>query len=298
MTQSIGNWRAEGSLALVAFVWGATFVLVKSALDDVSALLFLALRFTLAGTALLIAYHRKLSGAFASRALVWQGGLLAGVCLFGGYAFQTLGLRFTTPSKSAFLTGMAIVMVPLLSAAFYRVAPLAAEVAGVAVAAVGMGLMTLQGADLRLAPGDALTLVGSVFFGLHIIVIGHYAPRIGFQPLSLIQVGLAAALGWATCRTLETPHIAWSSTVVAALLVTGLFATAAAFTIQAWAQQRTGPTRTALILALEPVFAWLTSFLVLREILSWRSAAGAALILAGILTVELKPLARRGHPSV
>lgn len=298
MKQSNSNWRAEVSLALVAFVWGATFVLVKSALDDVSALLFLALRFTLAGAALLIAYHRKLSGAFAPGALVWQGGLLAGVCLFGGYAFQTLGLRFTTPSKSAFLTGMAIVMVPLLNAVFYRVAPLAAEVAGVAVAAAGMGLMTLESADLRLAPGDALTLVGSVFFGLHIIAIGHYAPRTGFQPLTLIQVGLAAVLGWTTCRTLETPHIAWSGTVAAALLVTGLFATAAAFTIQAWAQQRTGPTRTALILALEPVFAWLTSFLVLREVLSWRSAGGAALILAGILAVELKPLARRGHPSV
>jgi len=292
ISQSIQDWRAELALVLVAFVWGSTFVLVKSALAEVSTLLFLALRFTLAGGVLAIAYRGKLSGLFAGRGSGLRGGWPAGLCIFGGYFFQTFGLRLTTPSQSAFLTGLAIVLVPALGALVYRVAPRPAVAAGVVTALVGMGLMTIEGPDLDFNRGDLLTLAGAVFFAAHVLVLGHYSPREGFERLSVLQVSTAALLALSTCWWAEDVYIIWSSTVLLALGVTGLLATAAAFTVQAWAQQHTTPTRTALIFALEPVFAAATSYLLRGEVLSGRGLAGAALILAGILIVELKPRRR------
>ena len=273
----------------VAFVWGSTFVLVKSALAEISTLLFLALRFSLAGVVLAIAYRGKLPGLFAGRGSGLKGGALAGLCIFGGYLFQTFGLRLTTPSNSAFLTGLAIVLVPVLGALVYRVAPRLPEAAGVVTALVGMGLMTIEGPDLEFRLGDLLTVGGAVFFAVHVLVLGHFSPREGFERLSVLQVSTAALLALSTCWWAEDVYVAWSPTVLLALGVTGLLATAGAFTIQAWAQQHTTPTRTALIFALEPVFAAATSCLLLGEVLTGRGFAGAALILAGILTVELKP---------
>ena len=286
---------AEASLIFVAFVWGSTFVLVKSALADVSTLLFLALRFLLAGLVLTIAYRRRLAGILEGGFDRFRGGVLVGLFLFGGYAFQTFGLRMTTASKSAFLTGLAIPMVPLLSSLVYRITPKVSEGVGVGIATLGMALMTLRGGDLGVNSGDLLTIVGALFFALHILAVGHYSRRSGFERLSVLQVSTAAVLSLATFWWAEEVYIEWSSTVLIALAVTGLFATAAAFTIQAWAQQHTSPTRTSLIFAFEPVFAWATSFLVLGEILPGRVAAGAGLIFAGILLVELKPGAGRRH---
>ena len=288
--------RAEFALVFVALIWGSTFVLVKSALSDVSTLLFLSLRFSFAGVVLGIVYRRKLSGVFSRRGSKLKGGVVVGICIFSGYMFQTFGLRLTTPSKSAFLTGMFIVLVPLLHAVIYRVTPRPSERVGVVVALLGMGLMTLDGTQLSANPGDLLTLVGAFFYALHVIALGHFAPRDGFERLSVLQTTTAAALGLSTFWWVETPFIEWTATVLLALAVTGLFATAVAFSLQSWAQQHTSPTRTALILALEPVFAGATSFLLLGEVLSGRALAGAALILVGILLVELKPLGRKNHP--
>lgn len=288
-------WRADLALAGIALIWGATFVLVKQALQDVSTLLFLALRFALATLALGAAF-RPLPGKFHPRRTLLAGGVLAGLCLTAGYVFQTLGLRYTTPSKSAFITGLSIVLVPVLGAAWYRRPPALPEIAGIAAATAGLGLMTLDWNTLRIHRGDLLTLACAAAFAAHILVVGHYASRVSFQALALLQVATTAALALASCWWLESPLIRWTPGVFIALLVTGLLATALAFSLQAWAQQHTTPTHTALIFALEPVFAWLTSFLLLREILSPQAALGAVLILAGILLVELKPFSSRNVP--
>jgi drug/metabolite transporter (DMT)-like permease len=284
------NWRAEAALVFITLVWGATFVLVKSALADVSTLLFLALRFSLAALVLAIAYRGRLAGRLGRGKSMVKGGLLAGFFLFGGYVFQTLGLRFTTPSKSAFLTGLMVVLVPLLGAAVYRVAPRLSEGLGVSIAAVGMGLLTMKGASFSVNPGDLLTVVGAFAFALHVLTVGHYSREAGFAGLAVVQVAMAAALAVSTFWWAEPVHIRWTPTLAAALVVTGLLATALAFTVQAWAQQHTTATRTVLIFALEPVFAWATSYLATGEVLGARSAVGAGLILTGIILVELKPL--------
>ena len=275
-------WSADAALAGNTLIWGCTFVLVQTALKHITPILFLAIRFSIATLALLLLFRGR------ARLIPTRGGLITGGCLFAGYLFQTVGLQFTTASKSAFITGLAIPLVPLLSSVVYFNRPRFFELVGALCATSGMGLMTLQGDHLAIGRGDLLTFFCAVAFAAHIIAVGHFSNRTGFESLSVMQVAVSAALGLATFWWAETPGLHLTPVVLGALVVTGLLATALAFTIQAWAQQHTTVTRTALIYSLEPVIAWLTSFCLLGEVLSRRAVVGAALILCGILIVELK----------
>jgi drug/metabolite transporter (DMT)-like permease len=289
--KAVRTWRADAALAGNTLIWGSTFVLVQSALKDISPVLFLAIRFGIATAALALLFRGR------AQYRPTPGGLIAGACLFAGYLFQTVGLQFTTASKSAFITGLAIPLVPLLTSLVYLSRPRFFELAGVICATAGMGLMTLQGETLRIGRGDLLTFFCAVAFAAHIIALAHYSGRVSFESLSFMQVAAAAALGISTFWWMETPVLRLSPLVVVALGVTGLLATALAFTVQAWAQQHTTATRTALIYSLEPVVAWFTSFWLLGERLSRRAALGAALILSGILVVELKRAYATEHLS-
>jgi drug/metabolite transporter (DMT)-like permease len=279
--------RAEAALIANTIIWGSTFVLVKQALRDVSPVLFLALRFTLAAAVLLVLFRGSWSHPRNPR---WSltGGALAGTFLFSGYAFQTIGLQFTTAPKSAFLTGLTSVMTPLLGAVVYRKKPRAVEVGGVLLATCGMALMTLPGATLAMNRGDLLTVCCAACYAAHILTLNRYSATASFELLATAQIVISALLAWSLFRGMETQYIRWTPGVWAAILITGVFATALAFTFQAWAQRYTTSTRTALIFMLEPVFAWITSYLLTGETLSARAAAGAGLILAGILAVEVK----------
>ena len=287
--------KADLSLVFIACVWGATFVLVKTALNDVSTLLFLTLRFSLAAAALAIVFRRDLR---LTPELTYsiKAGILAGFCLFSGYVLQTFGLKFTSASKAAFLTGLYIPLVPVLGALVYRKTPGASEVAGVIAAAIGMGLMTVQKDALRIGLGDLLVIGCAVAFAFHILVLGHFTKQANLGILSLTQIATGAVMGGLTCWWAEPARVRWTSNVWIALLVTSLLATALAFALQTWAQRHTSATRTALIFALEPVFAWATSYFLAGEVLSPRAMAGAALILGGLLIVELKPFGMVRHP--
>jgi drug/metabolite transporter (DMT)-like permease len=222
---------------------------------------------------------------------------MAGLFLFAGFFLQTEGLRLTTPPKSAFLTGLCTVMVPFLAMLVYKTRPQVSEVVGVLVATLGMGLMTLEGSIGSISRGDVLTLLGAIAFAAHIVTLGHFSKRVSFELLSITQVGAAALAALSLVWWVETPRIEWQPVVVWAILIAGLLCTALAFTIQAWAQRFTTSTRTALIYALEPVVAWITSFVIAGEGLAGRAAIGAALILAGVLLVETKPLGSMAHPK-
>ena len=283
--------KADAALAFNALVWGTTFVLNKEALHYISPLLLLAARFTLAGLALVVLYQRAVRVQIVA-GIAW-GGCLAGLFLFGGFAFQTIGLKYTSPTKSAFITGLCTVMVPLLAALVYRSRPRVSELVGVSVATIGMGLLTLEGPFGSIGRGDLLTLLGAAAFAAHIVTLGHYSASVGFELLSVAQVSAAAVSALSLFWWVEPIQVQWQPVVIWAILITGLLCTAAAFTVQAWAQRFTSSTRTALIYALEPVFAWMTSWIVLGESLSGRAAGGAVLILAGVLLVEVKPFPSR-----
>jgi len=291
--------RARAELALVAnaVMWGATFVLVKGALGNISPALFLAVRFSVATAALLVLFRKVWKNPLPWRSLA--GGALTGIFLYCGYLLQTLGLRLTTPSRSAFITGLSTVLVPFLAALVYKVRPQVSEVVGVLVATAGMGFLTLEGSSFggSLSHGDWLTFACAIAFAAHIVTLGHFSEQMSFELLSVLQVGSAAVAALLFSRWVETPQVRWQPLVVWAIMITGLFATALAFTVQAWAQHYTTSTRTALIYALEPVFAWITSFCITGESLSGRAAAGAAMILSGVVLVEMKPFKTRLHPS-
>jgi drug/metabolite transporter (DMT)-like permease len=281
--------KAELALTGVVAIWGATFVLVKSALDDASTILFLGIRFTAAAILLAFVYRKHL------RRGPWWPGIGAAVLLFAGYATQTMGLRLTTAAKTGFITGLGVVLVPLICTFVYRVWPHPSELLGMLTATAGMGLLTLDGDSGAIAPGDLLVLACAVLFAGHTVWLAHFSRSGNFERISVIQIAGSAVLGLAFAPVLERPYLIQTPRLWIAIAVTAVFATAVAFTVLAWAQQYTTPTRTALIYSLEPVVAWATAYWVAGEVLSPRAIVGAVLILAGILVVELKPLGANRH---
>jgi drug/metabolite transporter (DMT)-like permease len=286
------RWQSDATLAAVTVIWGTTFVVVKSALSGISAAYFLALRFWIASACMALLFLRPFIASERRQVLRGlRGGAFAGVFLWMGYILQTFGLKYTSAGTSGFITGLYIVLVPLVGAVIYRKRPQASEIVGILIATAGMILLTLPSLKaMRPNIGDVLTLGCAGAFAVHLVVLGHYAQREHYEAVALGQILCAAVLS--TLALLwEPPRIMWSPNLVMALVLTGVFATAVAFSLQTWGQQYTSSTRTALIFALEPVFALATAVTFGNEGVTRVGLAGAALILGGILMVELKPIA-------
>ena len=251
----------------MALVWGATFVVVKRALGEISTVYFLALRFGLASLCMLVIFMPAfLRAERAEFRKGLQGGAVAGILLWLGYLLQTFGLKFTTAGKSGFLTGLYIVLVPPLGGLVYGKWPQLRELAAIVIAGTGMVVMTfpsLRGA-IAVNLGDLLTIGCAVAFAGHILLLSHYSKRGQVQAVAFGQI-LTAALLSTGSLLVERPVARWSSNVIFALVLTAIFATAVAFAIQTWGQRYTTATRTALIFALEPVFALATAVLVGNE---------------------------------
>jgi drug/metabolite transporter (DMT)-like permease len=283
--------RADLALGLCTLIWGATFVLVKDALADISVVVYIAVRFALSAALMAMIFWRSVRRL--NMKTLWAGAQI-GLCMFGGYMFQTAGLKFTTPAKAAFITGMSVVLVPLLLAAFGRRRITAWIWTGAASALAGLYFLTVPPEGLgALNRGDPIVFGCAVMFALHIIFIGRYVGEHSVGALAFLQVAttavlstfvlpLAAFAGW------EKPRVVWNTTVIVAVLVTSIGSTVIGFSLQTWAQQHTSPSHTAILVSLEPVFAAITSWLLATEHFGARTLTGAALILAGILLAELK----------
>jgi len=257
--------------------------MVKEAVAVFPVFAFLALRFTLAvlaTTPLLFAGK----GNLALREL--GAGCLVGLFLFAGYSLQTWGLRYTTSARAGFITGLSVVMVPVLSAIVLRRQPERGAVMGVMLAVLGLGLLSWQGG---LAPswGDLLVLGCAFAFASHIVALGKLAPKMHFGPLTFGQLMAVALLSLIMSGLLETPLPQLDGRVLGAAAFTGVLATTFAFGVQTAAQRFTSPTHTALIFAMEPVFAALFGFLLAGETLGLREGLGCLCILAGMITSEV-----------
>jgi drug/metabolite transporter (DMT)-like permease len=287
--------RADLALLMVAAIWGATFVMVKDALAFAGPFAFLTLRFWLATLLLapLLAWPAR-RAALSDRGLLRAGAVL-GLLLCAGYGFQTAGLQFTTPARAAFITGLSVVIVPLLSAGVLRKRIAPGVWLGVALATLGLALLSLGpevlagGALIQSStlPGDLLVLGCACVFGGHVFMAGEYAPRLDVLTLTWVQLGVAALL--AACLTvgLERPGLEQLGPVLPAAAFTGVFATVVAFTIQLRAQRFTPATHTALIFSTEPVFGALFAYLLAGEVLAPAAILGCGLILAGMLVAQL-----------
>ena len=288
---------ATPALLLVTAVWGLTFVQVKDAVAVYPLFAFLALRFAIASLTLAVPAATRVRSLGPSGAL---GGVVLGLLLAVGYALQTAGLERTTVSSAGFITGLYVVMTPVIAVLAFRLRVAWSVWAGVTLATAGLAM--LSGIEAGSPAGDALVLGGAAAFALQIVVLERYAPR--YDPLALTLVEMLAALiGFAAIAVargeLEVPR-GW--TVWGALLVTGVFASALAFLIQSWAQQRTSATRTALVFAMEPVFAGVFGYTLAGDRLGPLGWAGCAVIMAGIVLAEpaaadtLRRLLRRPAP--
>jgi drug/metabolite transporter (DMT)-like permease len=267
----------------VTAIWGFTFPAVQLALEEVRPIAFVASRFALGALVLLLVFRRR------ALTVSWSGlgaGLLLGVLLAAGALLQTFGLVYTTAPKSAFITALYVVLVPLLAMAVQRVRLRLSSLAAAALAAVGLYLIAMP--DMTgLNLGDLLTMACAVAFALHIMVAERATTRHDPVSLAFWQVLCTACLsGAAALVTQQTrfPATPWSLT---ALLVTGLLATALAFCVQMWAQRETSATHAAVIFTGEPAFAALFAGLIQGSWLGRVGLLGAGLIVAGMLLSQV-----------
>ena len=281
--------RADLALATCALIWGATFVIIKDALADISVVAYLAIRFGLAAVLMACMYWRTVRAL--TRQAVWAGAQI-GFFMFAGYIFQIGGLRLTTPSKAAFITGMFVVFVPILLAIFGRRRISVWIWCGAVAALGGLYFLSVPSEGLGgLNRGDPIVFGCAIMFALHMIFISRNVRHHSVAAMSFLQVAttavlsalllpVAAAVGW------ERPHLVWTGYLVFAILVTAIGATVLCFSLQTWAQKHTSTSHAALLLTLEPVFAAVTSVSLGQEHLGSRMLTGAALILGGILLAE------------
>ena len=279
--------KAEIALAAVALLWGGTFVMVKSALADISSMVFLSLRFGLAGVLLLVYFRKQVIFRIPARSYLLTG--LVGALLMTGYVLQTVGLLTTSPAKSAFLTGLYIPLTPIFGSILMRRLPMGMEILGFVLAVAGTALLSWPGERFTMEPGDWLTVGCAVAFAFHILALGKFTSRVGLAPMTCGQILFGSAFAALGAPLVEKPFWNPVASTFVAIVVAGVLATALAFAVQTWAQQHTTAARAALLFSLEPVFAWVVSFLVTGEVFTGRAAVGALLVLAGILCAELKP---------
>lgn len=273
------RWRAEFLLIVTTFFWGVTFVVVKEAIQVTGVFVFLAQRFVAA--ALIMAVICLLMRRPFSSRLIGRGAVM-GLFLFGGYAFQTAALLHTTASNAAFLTGLSVVLVPLLGVWFHGHRVTRNMSLGVGLAAAGLYLLCTDGGWF-FNKGDILAGICAVSVALHLIYTGKYASSSDVYWLTAIQLGVVALLSVLTALVLGDRIMVWHPQILWALVICVLFATVFAFLVQTSAQRLTNPTRTALIFCMEPVFAALCGYVALGERFGIAGAIGACLILAGMI---------------
>ena len=266
-------------LLLVAFLWGVTFVAVKSALVDVSPIIFVALRFGLAALCAI----PLLRGAGLLDAVRW--GVPIGAVLAPAYVAQTIGLVTTTPSRSAFITGAGVVLIPLWGWRLLRRRPGWYPAFGLGVATAGIWLIT-HPSDGRWQAGDSWTVLCAVLFALHVVLLARFGSTHHSGGLIFSQLLTCAVIAGSAALWVETPRLAWTGRVVVALVVTGVLASFVTTLLQLKLLPRVTPVRAAVIFATEPVFAALCSAVLYGETLGWRGWSGGALVLLGMLVSE------------
>ena len=268
------------ALLSITVIWGWTFVLVKQGMTEVGPLSFLAARFGIAFLVLSILLHRTFREIDR---LSLTRGAVVGIALFLGYLFQTWGLVYTTATKSGLLTGLSVVIVPIISSLALRKRIRASAWLGALLAAGGLFLLVVgRGQIGALNKGDVLSLACAVSFATHIILVDRFVRHTDYRQLLLVQVRVVGLLSLIGTLSIERTVPAISGMLVEAILVTGILATALALYVLNRFQSSSSASYTAIILTMEPVFAGLFGFLLLGETLGLWQWVGSGMILAGI----------------
>lgn len=299
------NLAADGAILLTTLIWGSTFAVARGVLDSWPPLTYLAVRMPLAALVFAALFPRRVFGA--SRA-AWRSGGALGVLIGLGFIGQTVGLLYTTPAKSAFITGITTPLVPVVAYAVWRTRPSRENLLGIVLASVGGALILAPVEAGGFNAGDLITLSTTFLFAAHITLMSLYARRFDVRQLSALQITVAAGVvlaAWLAVRAAaavwgvgalppglarEAVAPAWGAGVGLQIAYLTLVATVATFLLWTWGQARMPATHAAVIFSLEPVFA--TAFAVLlRGSAEWtgrRATLGALLVLAGVIASELR----------
>jgi drug/metabolite transporter (DMT)-like permease len=302
-----GNLAADAALIATTLIWGSTFVIAKDLLDHWPPVAYITIRFALAALALILIFPKQFVRA---RWVEWKYGATLGLLMGLAFAGQAVGQVYTTPSKSAFVTGLTTPLVPFVALVILRVRPSLENLIGVTLASLG-GALILVPQEASVNTGDLITLGCTLLFAAHITLLSVYARRVDVRQLTVLQITTAAAIFivvWLALRLgagffdeghlpeivlREAAPLIWTSRVVWQLVYLALLATVVTFLLWTWGQARMSATHAAIIFSLEPVFA--TAFAVVvrgpKEWMGGRGTIGAALIFAGIIISEL----RLGH---
>ncbi|SHK65857.1 DMT family transporter [Tepidibacter formicigenes] len=276
--------KADMALLLVTIGWGSSFILTKNSLAKLPTYNFLTIRFFLAFIISSVIFIKKMT-KIDKKTLKY--GVILGICLYAHYAFQTVGLNYTSISKSAFITGFNVILVPVFASLLIKKLPHKQSILSVVLAFIGLGMLTLNENITGINIGDIYTLICAVIFALYIIFVGKYTVDSESVSLAVVQLGVVAVLSLITSFAIEKPIIPNDYQVWINIIILSVVCTSGAYIIQSIAQKFTSSTHTALIYSGEPVFAAMFAYIIYGENLSVKGTLGAILILTGMLIAEL-----------
>jgi drug/metabolite transporter (DMT)-like permease len=288
------SWQVDLLLILVTLIWGSTFLVVQNSIKLVGPYTFLAIRFAIGALALALIFRKRLFRMTRQELIT---GSIIGLFLWGGYVFQTVGLLHTTTSKAGFITGMSVVIVPLLCLIVLRQIPTLGAIIGVSLATVGLGMLSLGDKfNLDFGFGELLVLGCAFCFAAHIIAVGTFAPGKDPINLSIVQIAITSLLSIICMPIAGEPFVLPPGEIWLPALFMGVVATAFTLAVMNRVQQFTSSTRAALIYALEPVFAGIFGFFA-GEKLTAAAWIGCLFIFAGMIAGELK-IRRAAKPAL
>lgn len=279
------QYLGDAMLLTTAIIWGSGFVVTAIALEYLSSYQVMAGRFLLATIILVVIFGYKIKKI--SKSTIWKG-LILGAILYISFAFQTVGLEYTTASKNAFLTAVNVVIVPLIAFLFYKRKIDGYEMFGSFLALVGIGLLSLQG-SLTMNIGDLLTLACAIGFAFDIFYTNYFVQKEDAIALTIVQFATAACIALLVVVVQGDIPTTIAKEGIISVVYLAVFSTTIAYVFQNLAHKYTTATKAAIILSTEALFGTLFSVIFLHEVLTAKMMTGAALIMVAILIAELKP---------
>jgi drug/metabolite transporter (DMT)-like permease len=281
----------------ITVLWAGTFVFIKEGVSYTSPMLFVGFRFGIAALLFLPFSYKQLRGITPA---ALKDGFILSFLFFLGFSAQTAGLQYTTATKSAFITGTFVVFTPIFQTVIERKIPKKANIIGIILVFIGILLLSSQGNSITeflselgetFNIGDLLTLLCAIFFALYMVYMDIISPKYNERYLTFMQIAVTAVLGFLFAGLLDVTSIQETYftpdfTLLAALLYTAIFASVIATLMQTTYQRYITPTKAAIIISVEPIFAAVIAYFVLQELLSFLGIIGALFIFGGLLISE------------
>lgn len=275
------RWKAEFIMILIMAFWGLSFSLTKPILKDIEIFNFMALRFLIGGG--ILAVILLLIGNLKITREQLFGGIITGTVLFCAFTFHTIGLKYTSVAKNAFIVGSSVIFVPFIATYIRKEKQSKLTWLGTYMAMLGLALVTLEGPQGGINFGDLMTLVGSIILAYYILLVEEYVKKYDAKVIATIQISVVGVLSLIVSLVIETPTISMSSEAWKGMLFLGVVCTAVAYLVSNITQKYIPASNMALICTLEPIFAALFGWMFLSEIIGLQAVIGGIIIMISVV---------------